>query len=141
MHAAAITRAPEAHRIGVITADTIAQAELEQSLGPVFDLRPLDSWRNFRKLMSDCPFQAVLADLDTLGMPPGQAIETLANARSLDQDLVLIAFTRVPDHELRLRAAQSRIDDLFVAPIDFRDMQVVIERALEKRSIEIDAGA
>ncbi|MGH9524925.1 MAG: sigma-54 interaction domain-containing protein [Terriglobales bacterium] len=62
----------------------------------------------------------------------------LAGARSFNQDLILIAFTRVSDAELRLAAAQSQIEDLFVAPIDFREVQVVIERALKKRSAEIE---
>jgi DNA-binding NtrC family response regulator len=138
MHNAATARAVESRSIAVITGNASAHAEIQRFLGSAFDLRPLDSWGKLSPLMSEATVEGVLLDLDTLGMPPAKALELLANTRRLDQDLVLIAFTRVRDRELRLKAAQSRIDDLFVAPIDFREVQVVIERALEKRSVEIE---
>ena len=134
----AVAPATEPRRIAVITGNASAQNDIERALGAAFDLRPLDSWSKLAPLMSEITVEAVLLDLDTLGMRPAAALDVLADTRRLDQDLVLIAFTRVRDRELRLKAAQSRIDDLFVAPVDFREVQVVVERALEKRNVEIE---
>jgi DNA-binding NtrC family response regulator len=138
MHNAATVHAIQSRSIAVITGNASAHAEIQKFLGNAFDLRPLDSWAPLAALLAESAVEGVLLDLDTLGMPPVKTLELLANTRRLDQDLVLIAFTRVKDRDLRLKAAQSRIDDLFVAPIDFREVQVVIERALEKRNVEIE---
>jgi DNA-binding NtrC family response regulator len=138
MHNAATVRAVESRSIAVITGNASAHAEIQRFLGNAFHLRPLNSWAELAPMMSEGAIEGVLLDLDTLGISPVKALELLANTRRLDQDLILIAFTRVKHRELRLRAAHSRIDDLFVAPIDFREVQIVIERLLEKRGVEIE---
>jgi DNA-binding NtrC family response regulator len=138
MHNAATVRAAQPRSIAVITGNVSVHAEIQRFLGNAFDLRPLNSWGELAPLMGEGTVEGVLLDLDTVGMAPMKSLELLANMRRLDQDMVLIAFTRVKDRELRLKAAQSRIDDMFVAPVDFREVQVVIERALEKRSVEIE---
>ena len=138
MQTAAASRSSETGSIAVITGNAAAHAEIQRSLGSAFDLRPLNAWGELAGLIKETPVAGVLLDLDTLGMPPTQALELLANARSVDQDVILIAFSRVRDRELRLKAAQSQINDFFVAPIDFREVQVVIERAIEKRGLEIE---
>src|SRR5690348_9859951 len=102
MQAAAIVRPSETRRIAVITGNAAAHAEIQRFLGGAFELHPLNAWGGVAALVGERAVGCVLADLDTLGMPPAQALEVLAKARSLDQDLVLIAFTRVTDRELRL---------------------------------------
>lgn len=138
MQAAALSPALDARRVAVVTADLVAMDQIHQALGASFELRALHSWGQFAALLGQEGLEVVLLDLDTLGMAPAQTLQLLANARGSDQDLVLIAFTRITDTELRLAAAQSQIEDLFVAPIDFREVHVVIERALKKRSTEIE---
>ena len=138
MQAAATSRASDTRRIAVVTGNAASQSEIQRFLGGAFDLHPLHGWSGVATLVSERAIAAVLLDLDTLGIAPAQALELLADAGSLDHDLVLIAFTRVKDRELRLKAAQSQINDIFVAPVDFREVQVVLERALEKRGVEIE---
>jgi DNA-binding NtrC family response regulator len=138
MQAAAPVRTSEARRIAVITANSDVHTEIQGALGNRFDLRPLYAWSPLAKLMQEEGIECVLLDLDTTGIAPAAAIELLANTRRIDQNIVLIAFTQHLDHDLRLKAAQSQINDLFVAPIDFREVQVVIERALKRRAMEIE---
>jgi DNA-binding NtrC family response regulator len=47
--------------------------------------------------------------------------------------LVLVALTRSSEPQLRRKAARKGIDEFFVAPVDFRALQIVLQRALEKR--------
>jgi DNA-binding NtrC family response regulator len=138
MQAAATSPALETRRVAVVTADMVAMDQIQEALGASFELRALHSWGQLAELLGQESMEGVLLDLDTLGMAPTQALDLLATARSFNQDLILIAFTRVLDTELRLAAVQSQIEDLFVAPIDFREVHVVIERALKKRSAEIE---
>lgn len=136
---AAIARTAVSPRcIAAISGNATVHSEIQRFLGSAYAVRPLDAWPQLAALMSEATVEGVLLDLDTIGMKPAKALDLLANTRRLDQDLVLIAFTRHRDRELRLKAAQSRIDDLFVAPVDFREVQIVIERALEKRDVEVE---
>ncbi len=133
---AAVARAPEPRRIAVISTDTTVPPNIEQFLQPSFDVHMLDSYPRLSPLLSETTLDAVLLDLDTQGVSSTEAIDFLAKLRSINQDLVLVALTREKDPELRLKAAKVPVDEFFVAPVDFRELQIILERALEKRSLE-----
>ncbi|MGI9104592.1 MAG: sigma 54-interacting transcriptional regulator [Terriglobales bacterium] len=135
---ASATRAQEARRIALITTDRVFVGEMEQFLIPAFDIRVLDSWSRLAPLLLETTLDAVLLDLDTQGVPPANAVELLAKYRGINHDLLLVAMTRSPDREVRLKAAQVPVDEFFVAPIDFAEFRIVLHRALEKRAIEIE---
>jgi DNA-binding NtrC family response regulator len=134
----AAARAPEPRRIAIITADEAVLPDVQQFLEPSFDVRMLVSWLHLEPLLSETTLDAVLLDLDTHGMPSADALGLLAKLRGINQDLILIALTRSHDHALRLKAAKVGIDEFFVAPINFGELQIVLERALDKRSMEIE---
>lgn len=138
MQAVAATQAPVPRRIAAVTGSAGVHSEIAAALGTAFHLVPASSWGELAPLVGNGGLAGILVDIDTLGIPPQGVLELLANTRAQDADLVLIAVTRVPDRELRLKAAQCQINDLFVAPVDFVQVQVVIERALEKRSLEME---
>jgi DNA-binding NtrC family response regulator len=138
IRAVASVRAPEPRRIAIITTDTDVLPDVQQFLEPSFNVRMLDSWSQLAPLLSQTTLDAVLLDLDTQGMASADALDLLAKFRGINQDLILIALTRHRDHELRLKAAKVPVDDFFVAPVDFRELQVVLDRTLEKRAMEIE---
>jgi DNA-binding NtrC family response regulator len=134
----AAARAPEPRRIAFITADNSVAPKVEQFLEPSFQVRLLDSWSQLAPLLTELPLDAVLLDLDTQGIAPAAAIDLLAKLRGMNQDLTLMALTRSPDHDLRLKAAKDPVDDFFVSPVDFRELQIILDRNLEKRAMEIE---
>jgi DNA-binding NtrC family response regulator len=138
LHAAAVARAPEPRRIAIITTDSSALPDIRQFLEPFFDARVLDSWSQLSPLLSETTLDAVLLDLDTQDMAPAAAIDLLAKLRGINQDIILVALTRSHDHGLRLKAAKVPVDEFFAAPVDFRELQIVLDRALEKRAMEIE---
>jgi DNA-binding NtrC family response regulator len=136
--AVARVREPERRRIAIITTDSSVQPDIEQFLEPYFEVRVLDIWSRLALLQSETTLDAVLLDLDTQGVSPMDALGLLGKLRSINQDLILIALTRSQDHALRLTAAKIPVDEFFAAPVDFREVQLVLERALNKRAMEIE---
>jgi two-component system response regulator PilR (NtrC family) len=139
MHNAATARAVEIRRIAVITTDTHELAAIQKFMAPSFDVRLLDSWTRVAPLLSETTIDAVILDLDTQGMKPADALELLLKLRSINQDLLLVSLTRSQDRELRRKAAEVPVDEFFLAPMNFSEMQIVLERALEKRAMEIES--
>jgi DNA-binding NtrC family response regulator len=131
-------RAPDPRRITIVSNDTRLQPEIQQYLEPYFEVRLLDSWSRLAVVQSETTLDAVLLDLDAQGMPAANALELLTKLRGVNRDLILIAFTRSQDHGLRLTAAKVPVDEFFAGPVDFREVQLVLDRALEKRAMEIE---
>jgi len=52
--------------------------------------------------------------------------------------VVLIALTRSRSRIVRLKAGELGADEFFVAPVDAQELKIVLDRALEKRMIEIE---
>jgi two-component system response regulator PilR (NtrC family) len=53
-------------------------------------------------------------------------------------DFLLVGLTRSNSRKLRLKAVDSAVDEYFVAPINFEEVRIVLGRALEKRTVEIE---
>jgi DNA-binding NtrC family response regulator len=138
IRSAAAVRAPERRRIAIITTDNDMLPHVQQHIEPSFDVRMVEFWSRLAPLLSEVTLDAVLLDIDTQGIASADAIDLLAKFRGMNQDLILAALTRSHDHELRLKAAKVPVDEFFVAPVDFRDVQIVLDRALEKRAMEIE---
>ena len=138
VRAIAAVRSPEPCRVAFITTDQTVVPEIQQFLEPSFDVRLLDSWSRLAPLLTEITLDAVLLDLDTQGIAPADAIDLLAKFRGINQDLILVALTRSHDHGLRLKAAKVPVDEFFAAPVDFHELQIVLDRALEKRAMEIE---
>jgi DNA-binding NtrC family response regulator len=51
---------------------------------------------------------------------------------------VLVALTRSSSRRTRHHAINAAVDEYFVAPIDFSEVLIVLNRALEKRAAEIE---
>ena len=122
----------------IVTTDELVQPEAEAYLSAEYDLRVLPSWDALIALVKRKPPEAVLLDIDIVGTRPDEGVSALAELRSLLPNLVIVALTRSNSKTLRWKAMEATVDEYFVAPINFDEVRIVIGRALQKRSAEID---
>ncbi len=125
-------------RVVVVTTDEPVRPEVEAHLAPGYDVQMLEAWDDLVALVKKQPPDAIFLDLDTIGERSQDGISALVELRSLGPDMVLIGLTRSSSWNLRLKAVAAAVDEYFIAPIDFHEVQIVLARALEKRALEIE---
>jgi len=123
--------------IAIVTTDELVRPEAEKFLAN-YKLSVLKSWDDLRSLLKKQRVEAVLLDIDTVAATSEEGISVLRELRTLGPDLVLGAMTRSGRHNLRLKAIEASVDEYFVAPVDFQEVQIVLGRALDKRALEIE---
>lgn len=138
MHSAAGLQAPNAFRLGVVSREPVAWAELQGALTSTFQLRQIFSLDQVMAVMSEFPIDGIIVDIDSQGRPPLAVLDSVGDIQRVNEDLLIVTLTRLPDRDLRLKAAQIGSDEFFVAPVDLEEMRIVMQRALEKRSLEIE---
>jgi DNA-binding NtrC family response regulator len=121
----------------IVTTDERVRPEAEACLGE-HDLLVLQSWDKLTPVIRKQPPDAILLDLDTVGEGSKDGILALGELRALGPDVVLVGLTRSNSRNLRLQAVAARVDEYFVAPINFVELRSVLDRALDKRAIEIE---
>jgi DNA-binding NtrC family response regulator len=122
----------------IVTDDERVRPEAEAHLSAEFDLVVLQTWDELTALIDRGMPDSVLVDLETVGPRSQDGIAALLELRALGPDLVLIGLTRSSSRTLRLQAVAATVDDYFVAPIDFQEVQAVLKRALDKRVLEVE---
>jgi DNA-binding NtrC family response regulator len=122
----------------IVTTDERVRPEAETYLANDHDLLVLQTWEELVEVINQRPPDAVLLDLDTVGERSKDGIAALGELRALLPDLVLVGLTRSNSRNLRLQAVAATVDDYFVAPINFEEIQGLLRRALEKRTLEIE---
>jgi DNA-binding NtrC family response regulator len=105
---------------------------------PGYEVTMLRTWGEVLALVKKIPPDAIFLDLDTIGERSEDGIVALSELRALGPDMVLMALTRSTSWKLRLNAVNAAVDEYFIAPIDFHEVQIVLARALEKRALEIE---
>jgi len=127
----------DVRHIAIVTTDDSVLPSVEAFLAPTFNITLLNNPDDIMPLLTQEPLDAILLDVDTVASSTAQGLGVLQELRGISEDFVLIALTRSHSHSLRRRATESGADDLFVAPVDFDELRLVLERALERRGIEI----
>ncbi|MBA4357462.1 MAG: sigma-54-dependent Fis family transcriptional regulator, partial [Desulfovibrio sp.] len=84
------------------------------------------------------PFDLILTDVRLPGMTGVAAIPQLREAAPGTEIIVMTAYT---DHETALDAIRQGASDFFTKPFRLSEMQIVVGRALEKRSLKREVGA
>jgi DNA-binding NtrC family response regulator len=141
MRSAAVRIEPFRYSVFIVTTDERVGPEAETYLASDYDLRVLQTWEELVGALKKQPAQAVLADIDTIAERSQEGLAALAEIRSLEPDLVLVALTRSNSRSIRHKAIMATVDEYFVAPIDFHEVHIVLTRALEKRMAEIEYRA
>jgi DNA-binding NtrC family response regulator len=138
MRAAVAQPSSSRFSVVIVTTDERVRPEVEAYLVPGYDVRMLETWDELVTLVRKQPPDAIFLDLDTIGERRQDGIAALVELRSLGPDMVLIGLTRSNSWNLRLNAVAAAVDEYFIAPIDFHEVQIVLARALEKRALEIE---
>lgn len=135
---AALSPVPEGYRVAAVSPDPTAWSELEGSLSRSFQLRRLFAWEEIMPSMSEFSMDGLIIDIDSLGRPQMDVLASVEQLRRSNADILIATVTRLQDRGLRLRAAEIGTDEFFVAPVDLEEMRIVLERSLEKRSLEVE---
>ena len=138
MRSAAVRTLPSRYSVVIVTTDELVRPEAETYLAADYDLRVLQTWDELMALIKRETTDAVLLDIDTIGERSEDGISALVKLRSLGPHFVLVGLTRSNSRNLRLKAVDSAVDEYFVAPINFDEVRIVLGRALEKRTVEIE---
>jgi response regulator RpfG family c-di-GMP phosphodiesterase len=78
------------------------------------------------------PVRLVLSDID---MPGGNGIELLKRIKAYDADLDVIMVTGAIDADTAVRAIRQGASDYVTKPFNLDEVQIVVERTLEKRHL------
>ena len=126
----------ETKRIVVATSDGSALPDFEQYLAPVFHTTIASAAAELDPHLGRA--HALLLDLELEGGTTQEGLSLLKQVRQQVPDLVIVAMTRSEARSVRQKAATSGADEFFVAPIDFNELQIILDRAIEKRETEIE---
>jgi DNA-binding NtrC family response regulator len=138
MHSAALRSQLSRCTIFIVTTDERVGPEAEAHLASDYDMHTFQSWDELLAAHKKQPPHAILLDIDTIGERTEDGIAALAELRSTGPDLLLVALTRSSSRRTRHHAIHASVDEYFVAPIDFSEVSIVLNRALEKRAAEIE---
>jgi DNA-binding NtrC family response regulator len=138
MRSAALRSQLSRYSIFIVTTDERVGPEAEAHLASDYDIRVFQSWDELLAAHKKQPVNAILMDIDTIGERSEDGIAALAELRAIGPDLVLVALTRSSSRRTRHHAINASVDEYFVAPIDFSEVSIVLNRALEKRAAEIE---
>src|SRR5690242_17064314 len=125
-------------RIAIITAETAAFPDMQHFLAPRFVPVLAQTEKQIQAAVGDASVRAVLMDLDSIGDGSSEALQLLRDIRQIRDDLVIVAITRSNSRSIPVKASQAGADEFFLAPLDFQELQIVLARAIEKRSLQLE---
>ena len=128
----------QAYSIAVVIEGAGTFPELKRGLQPLLKAKLASDEAAIKEAVEDAGLQAMLFDLDIVGEGARDGLEVLQEIRSIRDDLVLVAMTRSRDHNIPLRASQAGADEFVLAPVDYAELQQLIARAIEQRSLELE---
>jgi len=79
------------------------------------------------------PFDLVIMDVR---LPKMSGLEAVSRIRELDREAIVIVVTAYGGKEIALEAIRKGAYDYFTKPFKLEEMEIVIERALEKRRLQ-----
>jgi DNA-binding NtrC family response regulator len=128
----------EVYSVAVVIAAPAKFPEMRRGLMPRFRAILADTEQSIKAAVEDPLLQSILFDLDSVGAGARDGVEVLQEIRGIRDDLVLVAMTHSRDHSIPLRASQAGADEFVLAPVNYEDLQIVLERAIEKRALELE---
>jgi DNA-binding NtrC family response regulator len=138
MRSAAARTLPSPYSVVIVTTDELVRPEAEAHLAPGYGLCVLQTWDELMALIKREPPDAILLDIDIFGDCSEDGIASLAELLSMEPNFVLVGLTHSKSWNLRIKAVDSAVDEYFVAPINFAEVRIVLDRVLEKRAAEIE---
>ena len=129
---------PERFSLAVITDDTGPYPEIRKELGGEFRTFLATTENEIKMVLEHSGLHAILFNLDCIGDGPVDALDVLEEIRKLRDDLVLVAFTKSNSRSIPLKASQAGADEFFLFPLNYQELKIVLLRAIEKRSLELE---
>jgi len=127
-----------ASRIAVVTSDEALIPVLEQSLVSVFHITVLSPGESLAGSFAEAPVEAVMVDLDAPDGSTQRGLQIVQELRLENPDLVLFGVTRSRSKVLRTNARRAGVDEFFIAPVDFNQVQVLLQHAVASRQREME---
>jgi DNA-binding NtrC family response regulator len=128
----------EQYALAIISVEEAAFPEIRRFLAPTFKTTLANTEEQIKAVVEDSAIHAILFDLDSIGSGANDGIEVLKEIRDLREDVVLVTMSKSNDRAVPLRASRAGGDEFFLAPVNYAELQVVIARAIEKRSLELE---
>src|ERR1700680_4529009 len=111
--------------------------EISRCLAQTFRTILATNEEQIEALVSTPQLHGIVLDLDSIGDGANDGVEVLKEFRQIREDIVLVAITRSTDRSVPLKASQAGADEFFLVPLDLQELQIVLSRAIEKRSLQL----
>jgi DNA-binding NtrC family response regulator len=130
--------AQERFSLGVITDDAAIYPEVRKHLGSQFRAVLASNEEDIQSLLEQPELHAILFDLDCIGDGPVDGLDVLAEIRKIQEDSVVVAFTRTNSRTIPLKASQAGADEFFLFPLNYDELKIVLSRAVEQRLLQLE---
>ena len=128
----------ERHLLAVISDEGECYREIHKYLGSAFRTVLAKSEDEIRSVLEELGLHAILFNLDCIGDGTRDGLDVLVEMRKVRDDVVIAAFTRSVQRTIPLEASQAGADELFLLPLNYEELKIVLLRAIEKRSLELE---
>ena len=126
------------YSIALISDEESVFPEICRFLGQTFSTVLATNEEQIQALVGAQQIDGIVLDLDSIGDGCADGVEVLQELRQIREDIVLVAITRSTDRSVPLKASQAGADEFFLAPLNLQELQVVLSRAIEKRSLQLE---
>ena len=131
------SNAPQ-YSVAIISDEESTFPEICHFLAHTFSTILATNEGQIQAVVSAPQLDGIVLDLDSIGDDTNDGIEVLRELRQIREDLVLVAITHSADRSVPLKASQAGADEFFLAPPNLQELQVVLSRAIEKRSLQLE---
>jgi DNA-binding NtrC family response regulator len=128
----------ERHLLAVISDEGEHYREIHKCLGSAFRTVLAKSADEIKSVLEELGLHAILFNLDCVGDGTRDGLDVLEEMRKVRDDVVIAAFTRSVQRTIPLEASQAGADELFLLPLNYEELKIVLLRAIEKRSLELE---
>jgi len=128
----------ERHLLAVISDESEHYHEIHKYLGSVFRTILAKSEDEIKHVLEELALHAILFNLDCVGEGTRDGLDVLEEMRKIRDDVVIAAFTRSAQRTVPLEASQAGADELFLLPLNYEELKIVLLRAIERRSLELE---
>lgn len=135
---AEIPGSAEHHMLAVISDDGDFYREVRQHLGLAFRTELASNEAEIKGILEQPEVHAILFNLDCIGDGVGDGLDVLEEMRRIREDVVLAACTRSIQRTIPLKASQAGADEFFLLPLNYEELKIVLNRAIEKRALELE---
>jgi DNA-binding NtrC family response regulator len=128
----------ERHLLAVISDEAEHYHEVHKYLGTVFRTVLAKSEEEIKNVIEEPEVHAILFNLDCIGDGTADGLDVLEEMRKVRDDVVIATFTRSVQRTIPLKASQAGADELFLLPLNYEELKIVLLRAIERRALELE---